>query len=289
MINITELLVGSLKESLDIIAIIFVLMVVLELLVLKYKHKILKFTSKNAFLSYIVSALFGSIPGCVGTFAMDSLYMAGMLGFGGIIAAMVATSGDEAIMMISMIATGKLELIPIVTLFGILFILGIAGGFLADFIMKKMKFKFNKHCEIKNHKHEEFKLKHFLTSHVWNHIIKKHIWQIFIWLFIAIFAIGLIKPLINTDVIFSGANLIYILLIASFAGLLPISGPNIFLIVMFANGLIPFSILLANSIIQDGHGLLPIIGYSIKDAVKIKIFNFIFGLVIGAILLSIGL
>ena len=80
-----------------------------------------------------------------------------------------------------------------------------------------------------------------------------------------------------------------VLIIASLVGVLPISGPNVFLIVMFSKGMIPFSVLLANSIIQDGHGLLPIMGFSINDAIKIKTFNFIFGLAIGIILLMIGL
>ena len=80
----------------------------------------------------------------------------------------------------------------------------------------------------------------------------------------------------------------FLLLIAGLVGLLPISGPNIFLLVMFAQGLIPFSILLANSIIQDGHGLLPIIGFSVDDAIKIKTINFVFGMIVGLIVLAIG-
>ena len=84
-------------------------------------------------------------------------------------------------------------------------------------------------------------------------------------------------------------TMFFILILASLIGLLPISGPNVFLVVMFSKGLIPFSVLLANSIIQDGHGLLPIMGFSMNDAVKIKSFNFIFGLTIGLVLLLIGL
>ena len=45
---------------------------------------------------------------------------------------------------------------------------------------------------------------------------------------------------------------------------------------------------LVNSIVQDGHGLLPIIGFSIKDALKLKIFNLVFGLVVGLVVFSLG-
>lgn len=286
--ELTNLIIGTLKESIIITLIIFVLMIIVELFVLKYKERIIAFAKNNKFIGYILSSSFGSIPGCVGTFAMDSLYMAGLLSFGGIIAAMIATSGDEMLMMISMVVTGKLAAAPIISLVAILFGLGIIGGYLADFVLKKYKLSFCANCDITNHKHEEFKLKHFFKEHIYNHIIKKHIWQIFVWIFAAIFVIDLVKPLLDTSVIFAGSNMFYILIIAALVGILPISGPNVFLVIMFSQGLIPFSILLTNSIIQDGHGLLPIIGFSLDDAVKIKVFNFVFGLVIGIALLSMG-
>ena len=60
-------------------------------------------------------------------------------------------------------------------------------------------------------------------------------------------------------------------------------------VMMFANGLVPFSILLTSSIVQDGHGMLPLFSYSVKDAIMIKIFNFIFAITIGLPLLLLGL
>ncbi len=286
--ELTNLFYNSLNASLKISLIIFFLMIVVELFVLKYKEKLIYFAKKNKILGYVVSSFFGSIPGCIGTFAMDSLYMAGLLSFGGIVAAMIATSGDEMFIMISMIISGELAINPIIGLVLILFFLGIIGGYLADLIMKKHNFSFCKNCDIVHHKKSEFKLKHFFKEHIYEHILKKHIWKIFLWLFAAIFIIDFIKPLIDTSIIFSGSNLVYILMVAALVGILPISGPNVFLLVMFSKGLIPFSILLTNSIIQDGHGLLPIMGFSMDDAVKIKIFNFVFGLIIGFILLGLG-
>jgi hypothetical protein len=58
---------------------------------------------------------------------------------------------------------------------------------------------------------------------------------------------------------------------------------------MFATGVIPFSVLLTNSIVQDGHGLLPMLSYSVKDSIKIKLFNLIIGLTLGTILFAFGL
>jgi len=285
--EIKPIFLSSLKESLVITFIIFILMIVVELLVLKYKDKILKFVKKNKFVEYLTSSFFGIIPGCIGTFTMDSLYMAGLLGFGGIIAVIISTSGDEALLLLSMAIQGSISWSMVISLTLILFVLGVVGAYIADYYKKKTNMKFAEKCEIKYHKDKEFEFNHFIKEHIYKHILKKHIWKIFLWIFIAIFVIGLFQDKITLAI--SGMNMIYILILASLIALLPISGPNIFLIVMFSQGLVPFSILLANSIIQDGHGLLPILGFSIKDAVKIKIFNFIFGLTIGLILFGLGL
>ncbi len=280
-------LIFSLKESVVITLIVLFLMVIVELLVLKYKNKIIKFIKNNKLIGYVVSSFFGIMPGCIGVFAMDTLYMSGLLGFGGIVSAMIATSGDETFMLISMAVKGEISWNLIFILISTLFVIGILGGYLADYIKKKTKLKLCEECKIQHHDDVKFSLKHFFKEHLVQHILKKHIWQIFLWLFVAIFVIELFQSQINFEV--TGKAMFLVLIIASLIGLLPISGPNVLLIVLFAKGVIPFSVLLANSIIQDGHGLLPIIGFSIKDAIKIKTFNFVLGLTIGIILLSIGL
>lgn len=287
--DMIPILLGSLKESVVIILIIFVLMVIIELVVLKYKNQLVKFISKKKFSSYIIASLFGSIPGCIGTFAMDALYMSGIVGFGALIATMIATSGDEAFIMFSMTFAGELPWTPIIILTITLALAGIIGGFIADKLKKKHNWKTCKKCKIINHEEEKFKLKHFFKEHIYHHIIKKHLWQIFLWLFAAIFIIDIVGENIAIESLFSGSGLIVIFVLAALIGLLPISGPNVFLIILFSQGLIPFSILLTNSIIQDGHGLLPIIGFSLDDALKIKLYNTVFGMIIGGILLALGL
>jgi len=276
---------SSFLVSLQITFIIFILMIVVELLVLKYKEKTIKLTQKNKFLSYFTASFFGTIPGCVGTFAMDSLYMAGILGFGGILAAMIATSGDEAFLLISLVVSGKVSMTIFFTLIFVLFCLGIFGGAIGDFFAKKTNLKICEKCAIVFHHNEEFNFRHFWSEHIFQHIFKKHIWQIFLWLFVTIFAIDFFQLHFDLQNIFENIDGIYILLAAALIGVVPVSGPNVALVMLFAKGMIPFSVLLANSIIQDGHGLLPILGFSFSDAVKIKTFNFVFGLSIGGILL----
>jgi len=46
--------------------------------------------------------------------------------------------------------------------------------------------------------------------------------------------------------------------------------------------------LFTSSIVQDGHGMLPMLSYSLKDSLKIKIFNLTFGIILGSIVYAIG-
>jgi hypothetical protein len=63
----------------------------------------------------------------------------------------------------------------------------------------------------------------------------------------------------------------------------------IFVMMLFAQGLVPFSVLFTTSFVQDGHGMLPMLSYSVKDSLLIKGFNLVFGLCIGSLLFALGL
>ncbi|MCG6913432.1 selenocysteine protein, partial [bacterium BMS3Abin03] len=80
-----------------------------------------------------------------------------------------------------------------------------------------------------------------------------------------------------------------ILILIALIGLIQESGPHMIFVMLFSNGLIPFSVLFTSSVVQDGHGMLPMLSYSVKDSILIKVFNLVFGLVFGIILFIIGL
>jgi hypothetical protein len=82
--------------------------------------------------------------------------------------------------------------------------------------------------------------------------------------------------------------MVWVLLISVIIGIIPESGPHLIFVMMFAKGLIPFSVLVAGSIVQDGHGMLPLFAYSVKDALKVKLFNVVIGLTVGGALYFFG-
>lgn len=129
--------------------------------------------------------------------------------------------------------------------------------------------------------------KHYFKEHIWNHIAKKHIWKVFLWTFFAFLFVQIGLQYWNLQG-FVEANLGLILLISALVGMIPESGPHMVFVMMYASGIIPFSVLLTSSISQDGHGMLPLLSYSVKDSVLIKLFNLVFALLVGVIFFALG-
>ena len=128
---------------------------------------------------------------------------------------------------------------------------------------------------------------HFLETHFWNHIIKKHFLKIFGW---TTCIVGIVHALDSWVIVqnFMSEYQWHILVAAVLVGLIPESGPHIIFISLFLSGSIPFSILLANSIVQDGHGGLPLFAESKKMFVFLKAVKAIIALIIGFIGLHFG-
>jgi hypothetical protein len=129
---------------------------------------------------------------------------------------------------------------------------------------------------------------HFLREHIWNHIVKVHLPRIFLWVFGILLFMHFLTLYINIEDWISN-NMFVVLLIAVLVGIIPESGPHLVFVTLFAAGTIPFSILLASSISQDGHGMLPMLAESKKGFVAVKIINMMYALVVGGIGLFFGL
>ncbi len=285
-----------LLQTLTITAIVAVLMIITELLGLRFARALEHGLGRRRWLQYLLASAAGSIPGCTGVFAIDALYMAGYAGFGAMVAATVATFGDEAFILIGMAASGRSQLTPaaLVALFAALFVLGIAAGWLADIYAEKTKMKFCKKCPIEVHPEVDttsiwaIPPSHFIKDHIWGHIVKKHIPKTVLWLFGSLVAVKALGEAFDLETVIT-QNKAVLILTAAAVGILPLSGPNVLFVTMFAAGLMPLSVTLTNCIVQDGHGLLPILAFSVEDAVKIKVFNLVFGLCVGFVLMACGL
>jgi hypothetical protein len=230
---------------------------------------------------YIIASALGALPGCLGSFAGVSLYMHGMISFGALTGLMFATAGDEQFVMLSMFPGTALML------FFILFGLGIFIGYITDYFVKKFNIKNRSDCEVEQYHPGKEGYKHYFKDHILNHIIKKHLIKIFLWTFGALLIIGLAMKFIDLQSITSDYSIL-LLIFGALIGLIPESGPHLFFVMLFSRGLIPFSVLFTSSVVQDGHGMLPMLSYSLKDTITLKIFNLVFGIIIGLTLFLLG-
>lgn len=270
------------KESIQISLLVAVMMILVDLLNVFTKRKLESFfINARRFKQYILSSLIGTVPGCIGGFTNVSLYIHGLISFGALAGSMIAVSGDEAFVMIAMFPKDA------VILFAILFVIGVFSGWLIDVIVKKYNISTCENCRDMVVHQQEKGFKHYFKEHIYGHIIKKHLWKVALWTFGALAVVEFGLQYLHLEQFTSQYKIVF-LIVGALVGLIPESGPHLIFVTLFAQGLIPFSVLLTSSIVQDGHGMLPMLSYSFKDSFKLKAFNFAIGLTIGLIFYSIG-
>ena len=414
-------MINIIRNSILITGLVIVMMMMIESLNIESRGLFFKGLKKTKIGQVVIAALLGSVPGCMGGFATVSLYTHRMFSFGALVAMMIASSGDEAFVMLAMIPEQAL------ILFVILFIIAIVVGIVTDLIHGRVHAKeCDKHdhedcgvhtdcdgyeiheyeiatsdccpprndvstsseehrhtslrakrgnlrhfgckrismlvglalfiaalgtgmlghdhsahaghdceqiatgealamtCEGHDHGHEHgcehghehgcehghehghtinlldegwmnvlfaglsvvmlivliFASDHFVEGHLWDHIIKKHLPTIFAWTFGVLLVLGIALQYIEIDKWISD-NTALMILLATLIGIIPESGPHMIFVTLFAAGVVPFPVLLASSISQDGHASIPLLAESKKSFAMAKLINCVVALAAG--------
>jgi len=277
------MLLKVLGETAQVTLLVLVMMVVVDLLNVWTRGRIAQLLKDGRqWRQYIVTSLIGSVPGCVGGFTNVSLYTHGMISFGALVGSMAAASGDEAFVMLSLFP--KTALI----LFAALFLSGVVVAWVTDLTVKAARVRTCQDCHESVVHASEGGIVHYMREHIWEHIVRRHLWKTALWTFGALLVVDLGMQHWHVDTFTSEYTLV-LLFAGAVIGLIPESGPHLLFVSMYANGLIPFSVLFTSSFVQDGHSMLPMLSYSVKDSLLIKLFNIVFGLAIGLALYAFGL
>ena len=347
-------LISIIKHSLMITFFVFVMMLVVDFVDVITKRRISNIIQGSKWRQYILASFLGATPGCLGGFMNVTLYVHGMISLGALVGGMIATSGDEAFVMLAEFPFTALALFALLFIFGILFS-RLSDGIVPRLGISNSESCVNTHCErclsgityqgrngegygpanlVKNLQSLSFSRflllvligtffflftmgyigssiwdwkrvtficlslcamyiillcsEHYLESHIWQHIIKKHLFGIFLWSFGALFLVHWGLAFWNLET-FIYSHMLWVLLIGAVIGIIPESGPHLIFVMMYSKGLIPFSVLFTSSFVQDGHAMLPVLSYSLKDYVLIKALNLAFGLAVGYLLFVLGL
>ena len=121
---------------------------------------------------------------------------------------------------------------------------------------------------------------HFVEDHLWNHIIRRHLLTIFLWTAGVLLVVGIGLQYVSIDKWIS-SNTALMIILATLIGIIPESGPHMIFVTLFAAGAIPFPVLLASSISQDGHASIPLLAESKKSFLLAKIINCSVALIAG--------
>jgi len=129
---------------------------------------------------------------------------------------------------------------------------------------------------------------HFVSEHLVKHVILEHAPRVFLWTAGALAVTELVTGHMEGVGSFIRAHPVSALLVAAAVGVIPESGPHLVFATMYAGGLLPFSVLLTSSIVQDGHGMLPLLAESRAEFIRVKAINLVAGLVLGFALMFFG-
>jgi hypothetical protein len=293
---------------------------------------------------YLAAAVLGAIPGCLGAFTVVALYSHRVVTVGAVVACMIATSGDEAFVMLALFPRAALWL----TLG--LGVLGFLVAPLVDRLAGAARYAPESCARMTIHAEEcrcfsveaflgqwrspvrprvllsvglwayaiwivvggrglpgewnwvrvtlllvgAFGLfvvgtvpDHFLWEHLWRHVTVRHVPRVFAWTAGVLVAVAVLGRFADLGTLVR-ENPWAMLVLAALVGIVPESGPHLVFVSLYAAGAIPISILVASSIVQDGHGMLPLLAQSRRDFLRVKAVNLVVGLAVGAAMLALG-
>jgi len=339
-----NMVMDTFKQALMITAFVFMMMLLIEYVNVLTHGLWTSGLRRKGWQQYVVATLLGVLPGCLGAFVVVTLYEHGIVSVGALVATMIATSGDEAYVMIATMPR------TFVVLTGLLIVVAMAAGVLVDWRMRA----WGRDGQVAVRGYEVHGAEcqcypggqivkqwgqctlaratlavtlalftaallvgdigpstwnwiritllatsamglfivctvpdHFLEEHLWQHVMKRHVPRIFMWTFGALLLIGVGDQYWHVNELVQ-ANRLIVLVVAGLVGLIPESGPHLLFLTLYSKGIIPFSVLLTSSIVQDGHGMLPLLAYSLKGFVAVKAVNLIIGLIVGLAVLALG-
>jgi hypothetical protein len=334
---------GAVLTGIMITAFVAVMMIAVEYLNVLTRGTLEGALRRAPAYQYLAAVALGAIPGCLGAFTVVALYSHRVVTIGAVVGAMIATSGDEAFVLLTLEPRTGLWLTA--GLAG----LGLLVAPLVDRVAGRRRFAPESCRQLTLHAQEcrcfpgrallgewlapsvhrvvlfvatagflgwvvaggpgvpepwnwvrvtlalvsafgAFVVAtvpgHFLHDHLWGHVVVHHVPRILAWTVGVLVGLALLGQIADLGAI-GQANPWTLLVIAGVVGLIPESGPHLVFVTLYATGNLPAAVLVTSSIVQDGHGMLPLLAESRRDFLKVKAVNLLVGLAAGAALLTL--
>jgi hypothetical protein len=339
------MIVEIIAKTLMITSFVAVMMLIVEYFNVQTRGLFLSAIHGSRWRQYLLAAILGAIPGCLGAFVVVALFAHRKVSLGALVAAMIATSGDETFVMLALFpATALLMTLGLA-------VLGVVSGWLTDAWLPRKWVPTVEPgcCGLEVHEVEACRCfprgeilrqwralspyratlmvslglviftivtgyigpaawgwkritlllvmgaglfivstvpDHFMEKHLWRHVASHHVPRVFLWTLGALAVLAALMRFVDLRA-FVAANPSLVLLTAGAVGVLPESGPHLAFVTMFADNIVPLSVLVASSIVQDGHGMLPLLSTSKRAFIIVKLINLVVGLAVGGVMLAV--
>jgi hypothetical protein len=125
-----HLLPDILKNTFFITGLVMVMMLFIEYINVRSRGHSFARLQRSPMGQIVVGALLGMIPGCIGGFAAVSLFTHRMLSFGALVAMTIATTGDEAFLLLAITPHTA------IAINGLLLAIAVAAGWLVNRCVK---------------------------------------------------------------------------------------------------------------------------------------------------------
>jgi hypothetical protein len=129
-----------LNQAVLISFLVFVMMLLVDFVDHATRRRISTVIRGGCLRQYTLASFLGSTPGCLGAFMNVSLYIHGIISFGAIVGGMIATSGDEAFVMLVQFPRTA------VILFVLLFACGVMFAWIADRMVLVLRLTPSAYC-----------------------------------------------------------------------------------------------------------------------------------------------
>ena len=155
-----------LKEALVITVIVVALMALIEILDYATKGRMTGKIRSSKFGQILLGSALGAAPGCAGGYVTVSMYSQGAMSFSGLLAMMIATTGDESFLMLAQFPVLSLYI------FGGLFALALFVGLVVSRLEK------NKAGQVAQGAEEDSKTLKERLQHLLPHAAKVLAWTL---------------------------------------------------------------------------------------------------------------
>ena len=279
-----DVILETLIDSVKLIPFLFITYLIMEWIEHKTKEKTKETIQKSGKWGPLIGSILGIFPQCGFSVSATNLYAARVITLGTLIAVYLSTS-DE---MLPIFLSEAVPMGTILKILGIKLLIGMAAGFIIDFVLR-----------IKNKNKEEHKIVDLCEKehcHCEDGIVKSaltHTLHITIFIVLVTFIVNIVIYFIGEDAIggFLMNQPILGPIVAGLLGLIPNCASSVILTQMYLENVISSATMIAGLLVGAGVGIAVLFKTikGIKENLKIVTLLYAIGVISGIILEFLGL